>query len=90
MSSKRLAGIRNRELWALSAKDQAKVTAALAVGGVREGRGKGGGRQAEKAERVWEEAEARLEAEATVRARQEAQQRTADAEARVARKGRWF
>jgi len=64
MTSSRLDAIRNRELWALSATEKARVIALEARSGVQIGRGKSPGSSPARADRVWADAERRVAAEA--------------------------
>jgi hypothetical protein len=80
--SSRLDAIRNRELWALSATEKARVLALEAKNSVQIGRGNAPTSTA-AADRVWADAERRVTAEdvAADRAREKKAQEKADRKA---------
>ncbi|WP_369361240.1 hypothetical protein [Streptomyces sp. cg2] len=87
--SNRLNAIRNREIWALTPGEQARVAALATVAGIKLGRGKGAGAAGSGIDRVFQEAERRVLAEEAAAEREAEKRAQAKADAKAARKGWW-
>ncbi|MBV9024560.1 MAG: hypothetical protein JO362_12390 [Streptomycetaceae bacterium] len=89
--SNRLNGIRNRELWALSPSEQARVVAHATRAGVQLGRGKSVGKADRAMTQVWEQAEQRVVAEEAAKEKAAIKKRQAKADAKAERKAKgWW
>jgi len=87
--SRRLDAVKNRELWVLTAGEKARVLAAEAAAGVQIHRGRSSAGSSSKADRVWETAARRIEAEEAAQAKAEAEKQAVKAKAKAVRKGWW-
>ena len=83
----RLTAINRRELWALSASEKAKVIGLTTTAATRQGTKVGNAADA-AADRVWESAATRVQAEDAAAARVRAQKVQEKADRKAARK--WF
>ncbi|MEV7518927.1 hypothetical protein AB0O03_28770 [Streptomyces diastaticus] len=96
MSSRKIArltqqldAIRGRELWPLTAAEQARIARDATIGAARAGRSGSTAAADRRIEETWRKAEARVQAEAQALAAKEAAEVTAKAAAKAGRKG-WF
>jgi hypothetical protein len=65
LTERKLAAVRNEEMWPLTGSERRQVMGALASGSYRTMRGKSTGRAERTLERVWESVQVRLNAELT-------------------------
>lgn len=91
-NDRRLAAVRNREQWPLTAGERTRLNAHLVRGGVKVVRGKSPARADAAMDAIWHEAETRIEAEiaADEKVRQEQIRAKAEAKAKRRAESTWW